>query len=129
MEHYAPAISNIEFLLTQAALIVKIIIEAVAVILVAFSIIKTIPKIVRSYRHRQGEDFYREIRLDLGLSLVLALELLLAADIVGTSVSPSWNSIGILVAIAAIRTILNYFLEKEIKQLEAERLKGRKDLI
>lgn len=128
MEHYTPAISNLESFLTQAALLIKIAIEAIAVILVALSIIKTIPKIVRSYRHRQGEDFYREIRLDLGLSLVLALELLLAADIVGTSVSPTWNAIGILFAIAAIRTVLNYFLEKEIKALEAEKLSDPKEL-
>ncbi|MGV2829655.1 DUF1622 domain-containing protein [Myxosarcina sp. GI1(2024)] len=127
MEHYASTIANLELFLSQAALMIKMAIEAIAVVLVAFSIIKTIPKIIRSYRHRQGEDFYREIRLDLGLSLVLALELLLAADIVGTSVSPTWNAIGILVAIAALRTVLNYFLEKEIKDIEAEKLSRGKN--
>ena len=56
-----------------------------------------------------------EIRLALGRSLTVALELLLAADILKTAVAPSWNDIGQLAAIAAIRTLLNYFLEKELE--------------
>lgn len=56
-----------------------------------------------------------EIRLALGRSLTVALEMLLAADVLKTAVAPTWNDIGQLAAIAAIRTLLNYFLEKELK--------------
>lgn len=54
------------------------------------------------------------IRLRLGRWLALSLEFLLAADILRTAVAPTWNDIGQLAAIAAIRTSLNYFLEREM---------------
>ena len=46
----------------------------------------------------------------------LGLEFQLAADILKTAVAPSWEEIGQLAAIAAIRTALNYFLGKEIAE-------------
>jgi len=54
------------------------------------------------------------VRLALGRSLALSLEFLLGADILRTAVEPSWDEIGRLAAIAAIRTALNYFLQREI---------------
>ena len=58
------------------------------------------------------------LRVQFGSSLTLALELLLAADILRTAVAPTWDDIGKLAAIATIRTVLNYFLEKELRQME-----------
>jgi uncharacterized membrane protein len=46
--------------------------------------------------------------------LLLALEFELAADVLRTAISPTWDDVGQLAAIAAIRTGLNYFLEKDI---------------
>ena len=57
----------------------------------------------------------------------LSLEFLLAADIAATAVSPSWNSVGKLAAISAIRTFLNFFLDREIKDLAKERLEKLKN--
>ena len=54
------------------------------------------------------------IRLRLGRWLALALEFELGADILRTAIAPSWAEIGQLAAIATIRTLLNYFLQKEI---------------
>ena len=59
------------------------------------------------------------LRVRFGSALTLALELLLAADILRTAVAPTWDDIGKLAAIAAIRTVLNYFLEKELRDIEA----------
>jgi uncharacterized membrane protein len=59
----------------------------------------------------------------------LALEFLLAADIVGTAVTPTWETIGLLAAIAGIRTFLNYFLHREVRELEAEKLQKKEDYI
>lgn len=56
-----------------------------------------------------------EIRLALGRSLALALEFELGADILKTAVAPSWNDVGLLAAIAVLRTALNYFLERELE--------------
>ena len=57
-----------------------------------------------------------EVRLTLGRWLAVGLEFELAADILRTAVTPSWKDIEQLVAIAALRTALNYFLEREIRQ-------------
>jgi uncharacterized membrane protein len=47
--------------------------------------------------------------------LVLALEFLLAADILRTAISPTWTDIGQLAAIAVIRTFLNYSLSHDLR--------------
>ena len=49
--------------------------------------------------------------------LVVGLTFQLAADIIETSIAPSWEDIGRLAAIAAIRTALNYFLERDITEI------------
>ena len=54
------------------------------------------------------------IRLAFARYLTLALELQLAADILSTSIAPTWDRIGKLAAIAVIRTALNYFLSREL---------------
>lgn len=48
----------------------------------------------------------------------MALELTLAADIFRTAVAPSWDEIGKLAAIIVLRTVLNYFLQKEVEHVE-----------
>lgn len=66
----------------------------------------------------------REIFVDFAAWIILALEFALGADIVRTAIAPTWDQIGQLAAIAAIRTALNYFLEKEVasrEPAEAER--------
>lgn len=108
-----------EMELHNVATILRLMIEGVAIFIIAFSIIKTLAKFIRSYRRQNSEEFYHQIRLDLGLSLALSLEFLLAADIVATAVSPTWEAIGLLAAIATIRTVLNHFLHREVKELEA----------
>jgi uncharacterized membrane protein len=65
-----------------------------------------------------SHDEKEQIRLRLGRWLALALEFLLAADILRTAVAPTWNEIGQLAAIAVLRTALNYFLQREIDQAE-----------
>lgn len=56
------------------------------------------------------------VRLTLGRWLAVALEFELAADVLNTAVTPTWGDIEKLAAIAALRTALNYFLEKEIRE-------------
>jgi uncharacterized membrane protein len=52
--------------------------------------------------------------------LVVGLTFQLAADIIETSIAPTWQDIGQLAAIAAIRTALNYFLERDINEMGDE---------
>jgi len=60
------------------------------------------------------ESGIEEVRLRLARWLAVALEFALAADILRTAVAPSWDDIGKLAAIAALRTLLNFFLQREI---------------
>lgn len=57
------------------------------------------------------------IRLKLGSYLVLALEFFIAGDIVKTVITPTWESLGMLGAIVIIRTILSYFLTRDLKKI------------
>src|SRR4051794_9200084 len=58
-------------------------------------------------------------RLRLGRWLAVALEFELAADVLRTAVAPTWDEIGQLAPIVVLRTLLNYFLQKEIDKAEA----------
>lgn len=64
-----------------------------------------------------GARSLARVRLRFGSWLALALEFQLGADILATTVAPSLDALIQLGAIAAIRTFLNYFLQRE---LEAE---------
>ncbi len=58
------------------------------------------------------------MRLNLGRTIVLAVEFLLAADIIKTIVTPDYYEIGMLGALVIIRTVLTYFLNQELEQLQ-----------
>ncbi|MHA3701173.1 DUF1622 domain-containing protein [Jatrophihabitans sp. YIM 134969] len=68
---------------------------------------------------RRTEAFV-PIRLTLGRFLALGLELQLAGDVLRTAVAPSFHEIGQLAAVAAIRTALNFFLAREIREERAQ---------
>ena len=72
-------------------------------------------------RTEGGRDAKEVVRLTLGRWLAVALEFELAADILRTAITPSWNDIGQLAAIVVLRTVLNYFLQQEIDKAESRR--------
>ncbi len=72
----------------------------------------------RRKTQRERRLAYQSSRLILSRFLAMALEFQLAADLLGTTVAPSWDQLGRLGAIAVIRTFLNYFLAREIDQEE-----------
>ncbi|WP_405792924.1 DUF1622 domain-containing protein [Streptomyces sp. NBC_00029] len=71
-------------------------------------------------RRRSLIGEFNKIRLSLGRFLVLGLEFQLAGDVLRTAVAPGFTEIGQLAAIAAIRTLLNFFLTREIAEERAE---------
>jgi len=87
--------------------------------------------LVRSIQQRRkstgAHPLHTYFRMTFGGWLVVALEFQLAADIVGTIVSPNTAHLIELGAIAVIRTFLNYFLGKEIKE-EKEVLHERTEI-
>ncbi|MFD3872236.1 DUF1622 domain-containing protein [Streptomyces sp. NPDC058623] len=78
-------------------------------------------------RRRSLIGEFNKIRLSLGRFLVLGLEFQLAGDVLRTAVAPSFTEIGQLAAIAAIRTVLNFFLTREIAQERAEIERDQKE--
>ncbi len=89
---------------------------AAALIIAAAAIEATIKSLMLFVQRGAPPERKNEVRLTLGRWLAVALEFELAADILTTAVTPSWNDIEKLAAIATLRTALNYFLEKEIRQ-------------
>lgn len=72
--------------------------------------------VLAGWRMLQREpEVYRQFRRSLGRSILLGLELLVAADIIKTvAVTPTLNDIAVLAAIVVIRTFLSWTLELEI---------------
>jgi uncharacterized membrane protein len=89
------------------------IVEGLAAVVIGAGVLRAIIFYIRTLSSVKHER--RDIRLDLGKTLAMALEFLLAADILRTAVAPTWSDIGKLAAIAALRTLLNYFLDRELK--------------
>ncbi len=111
---------TMEEIAKQIAHHLSVVVEIVGAIIIGIGLLKFllgyIPSLFKNDQHVSNTA----LRIQLGSSLTLALELLLAADILLTAVSPSWDDIGKLAAIATIRTALNYLLEKELHTLEAK---------
>ena len=70
----------------------------------------------RGPAHRDAAE---GVRLRLGRTLALGLEFTLAADILATAVAPTRADILTLAAVTLLRTLLNLFLEREIRNGEA----------
>ncbi len=96
----------------------KLGVESVGVGLVVAGVVAAVAQFARIVLGNRQSDF-NAIRLTLARYLTLALEFQLGADILGTSVSPDWDQIGKLGAVAVIRTGLNHFLSVEMKHSEA----------
>ncbi|MDQ4075705.1 MAG: DUF1622 domain-containing protein [Chloroflexota bacterium] len=62
-----------------------------------------------------------DTRLELGRALVLGLEFTVASDILQTAVAPTRQDLLVLAAVVLLRTLLNNFLEREIREVQAHR--------
>jgi uncharacterized membrane protein len=100
-------------------LLVRLVETAGAVVVVVGALIGFIRFLAVAVTIRSAGAFV-PVRLDLARFLALGLEFQLAGDILRTAVAPTFAEIGQLAAIAAIRTALNYFLGREIREERAE---------
>jgi len=92
-------------------------VEILAAFIIGMAVLKTLYNYLLSLKPSSTKITKEEIRVQFGSSVAVSLELLLGADVLATAVAPSWDDIGKLVAIAIIRTLLNYFLERELKHM------------
>ena len=111
-----------EELLVTAVGYLKLAVEAVGAAIVGFGALATVVVYLLSVFGIRKRS-YTEIRLFLGRYLALGLEFQLGSDILSTAVAPTIAEIEILAAIVVIRTVLNYFLSKEIEREEVEAAK------
>lgn len=92
----------------------RLLIETLGALVIAAGAVVVVAGLVKHITVSRQASF-TPIRLSFARFLTLALELQLAADILSTSVAPSWDRIGKLAAIAIIRTALNFFLNREMR--------------
>lgn len=115
-------------LIKELTLFLSTLTEGVAALIIAIAVIEGVARValllfqgVLPDRAERSHEEKEDVRLRLGRWLALALEFLLAADILRTAVAPSWSEIGQLAAIATIRTALNFFLQLEIDRAEVRK--------
>jgi uncharacterized membrane protein len=123
MEFFEQALSHL-------VAIAKFVLEGFSVICIIIGFIKTLQLAFVLSRRRDSFQSFNKVRLRFGMWLALALEFQLGADILGTTVTPTLDSLTRLALIAVIRTFLNYFLGKELETellLEKEQAKLAED--
>ena len=105
--------------LTVIALHAVTLIHAMALLVVAFGTIQAFLRSVIAMWNpsRSGRHFHAAY-IQYARWLVGGLTFQLAADIIETAFSPSWDEIGRLAAISVIRTFVNYFLERDLAEVE-----------
>jgi uncharacterized membrane protein len=103
--------------------VLKFVLEFVAVACVTLGLVTALRVAIVNLRRRDRS--YGSVRLQFGKWLAMALEFQLGADIVATTIAPSFEALGILAVIAAIRTFLNYFLQRELEAEQRMKEKGQ----
>lgn len=108
-------------MLHELAEYVALALDAVAVLLVAAGAVIAVGRILRLARARPaGPGQVQPVFIEFGRWLVAALTFQLGSDIVGTTVTPTWDDLGRLAAVAAIRTFLTYFLDRDLERALAQ---------
>ena len=97
-----------------------VLIDALALLVIVVGTIEVAVKVARASFKPLGDQLARQAWLRYARWLVAGLTLQLAADIIETSISTNWQTIGRVGAIAVIRTFLNYFLERDVEQQQRE---------
>lgn len=114
LPHVSDAYTQVEETVVHVVLWLKLGAEAVGAGIIVLGILLAGYLFAKALFARHTADF-TAIRLTLARYLALALEFQLGADILSTTIAPSWEQIGKLGAIAVIRTALNFFLSREMK--------------
>lgn len=123
-----PVHGRAESAVIEGVLWLKLGVETVGATIIALGILSAGWLLLKALRRRQTADF-TAIRLALARYLALALEFQLGADILSTAIAPSWEQIGKLGAIAVIRTALNYFLSREMREERGETHSAEKPMV
>ena len=95
---------------------VTLAIELVGVAVIIFGALYSAIRFARDAARADPADAFARLRSDIGRSILLGLELLVAADIINTvAIEPTLDSVAVLAGIVLIRTFLSFSLEVEIE--------------
>jgi uncharacterized membrane protein len=94
-----------------------VLIDALALIIVLIGTIEAFLSGLRIMLSSPGGHERRDVWLRYARWLVAGLTFQLAADIIETSITDDWQSVGRIAAIAVIRTFLNYFLDRDLEDV------------
>jgi len=91
-------------------------IELLGVAVIACSVVASTVWSLKAMQHGALADAFRSYRANLGRGILLGLEFLIAADIIGmVAIVPSFDPLGTLALIIVIRTFLSFSLQIEIE--------------
>lgn len=107
-----------EQLISNGVQWLRLAVEFTGAVIIGIGIAIGLAALVSSVARGRGVQF-TAIRLTVARYLALALEFQLAADILSTAIAPTWTEIGKLGAIAVIRTGLNFFISREMREERA----------
>jgi uncharacterized membrane protein len=93
-------------------------VEAAGAVIIFIGAVVAVVRFLRALPKRDADAFV-PVRLSLGRFLALGLEFQLAGDILRTAIAPNFTELGELAVVAAIRTALNFFLAREIREEQA----------
>jgi uncharacterized membrane protein len=89
--------------------------EVVGVVVLVIGFLSGVLRALHAYVTGQAEASYDVMRRYFGRSILLGLEILVAADLIRTvAVDPSWENVLVLGLIVLIRTFLSFSLEIEM---------------
>ena len=91
------------------------IVELCGALVVMLGVVRTMALYVYRILARRSDIPFTRLRETLGRSMVMGLEFQVAADILKTGLSPTWNELLLLAGLIAVRTLLNFLLEHEMR--------------
>ncbi len=101
----------------EATHVVVGVIDAIAVLMILIGTVGALVGMLRVMRTEPAGHERRLVWIAYARWLVAGLTFQLAADIIESTVVESWDAVGRLAAIAAVRTFLNYFLERDLAEV------------
>src|SRR4029453_2310163 len=107
-----------ESLLHEIAHYVALTIEVIAILIIAIGTVEAVVGIIRVMLSPHANNVEkRGVWLEYSRWLVGGLPFQPAARVVNTSFFPTWDEVSCLAGVAAIRTFLSYFLDREVEDL------------
>ena len=119
----APEIEPGEGLLRRVVRTLALVAEAAGALVIGWGVLQALGAYALRVVRPGGDavNTTESLRLRLGRVLALGIEFTLAADILSTAVAPTRADLLTLGAVVLLRTLLNLFLEREIREGEAKR--------